>query len=546
MNNFFLIISLFLMPVSADLLAEDPSTKEPPAALDTLTDLLKSRDSLEERIAAKAKKIDTSNTEEAVKRLENELESLNKQLNNLLNRFERIATGIDITIIKQTDDASEGLGADFQLLLEPLLKSAKHATIGMREKAELQDQISNYQKILPKVALAVGNLSNLLSENDLPGVSNQLNELHTNWKQQLDLIASDLAAAQQQLTIMQQNESGLAESIQTSTKHFFQTRGRYFIEGLLAFFAVLLISRLIYRLSIKLFPILKQPGRNFKIRFLDLVYRVLSLIAAILAPMAIFYIVEDWVLFSIGILILFAITWSLRTLIPRFWDQGRLLLNIGSVRENERLEYGGIPWLVKNINIFTKIENPTSGLRLRLPIGELSQLASRPVLKNEPWFPCKKGDWVLLDNDFFGRVVGLSVELVELIDRGSCHKTMTTVDFIAKNPLNLSVGFRHRIVLGLDYSHQQEITSVIPDLLETFILEKIADEGFADLTHRIQVQFSEAADSSLNIIILADFKGDAAPQYRKLQRAIRQWAVEASTQYGWSIPFPQMTIHQKQ
>jgi len=52
-----------------------------------------------------------------------------------------------------------------------------------------------------------------------------------------------------------------------------------------------------------------------------------------------------------------------------------------------------------------------------------------------------------------------------------------------------------------------------------------------------------SAVSSLNIRILADFTGDAAPNYHILQRLLQRLSVEACTESGWDIPFSQLTLH---
>jgi hypothetical protein len=38
--------------------------------------------------------------------------------------------------------------------------------------------------------------------------------------------------------------------------------------------------------------------------------------------------------------------------LPSFIREVMLLLNIGAVREGERVVYNGIPWLVKTLNLY--------------------------------------------------------------------------------------------------------------------------------------------------------------------------------------------------
>ena len=49
--------------------------------------------------------------------------------------------------------------------------------------------------------------------------------------------------------------------------------------------------------------------------------------------------------------------------------------------------------------------------------------------------------------------------------------------------------------------------------------------------------------SSLDFEARADFTGEAAPRYRELRRAMQRLLVDACTQNGWTIPFPQLTLH---
>jgi len=44
--------------------------------------------------------------------------------------------------------------------------------------------------------------------------------------------------------------------------------------------------------------------------------------------------------------------------------------------------------------------------------------------------------------------------------------------------------------------------------------------------------------------VIADFDGVLADLYGRLSRAMQRWCVEACTEYGWEIPFTQLTLHQ--
>ena len=125
---------------------------------------------------------------------------------------------------------------------------------------------------------------------------------------------------------------------------------------------------------------------------------------------------------------------------------------------------------------------------------------------------------------------------MELVLRGGAKKTYQTADFLGMTPLNLSVNFRLKVPFGIGYGHQQDATVKIPELLSAFIQQKIEEEGYAQDLLNLKVEFAEAGASSLDLVVITDFKGDQAPIYNRLKRSIQRWCVDAASQYNWDIP----------
>jgi small-conductance mechanosensitive channel len=173
-------------------------------------------------------------------------------------------------------------------------------------------------------------------------------------------------------------------------------------------------------------------------------------------------------------------------------------------------------------------------------------LESRPCHKDEPWFPSKEGDWVILADGTRGQVVCQSHEMVELELRGGAHQTYLTENFLGLSPTNISQKFRLKVSFGIDYKHQAESTRSIPEKLGEVVRNKFAEAGYKDDIINIRVDFKAASASSLDFEILADFSGSVAQFYGKFSRDIQKFAVEACNQYGWEIPFTQLTIHNQQ
>jgi hypothetical protein len=254
------------------------------------------------------------------------------------------------------------------------------------------------------------------------------------------------------------------------------------------------------------------------------------------------------VLLGLAVMFLAGLAWTGKHTLPQVYDQIKLSLNLGPVREDERVIYNSVPWKVGRIGFYTDLTNETlEGGRIRLPIRELSNLHSRPFGQKDPWFPSEQGHWVLLGDGVFGRVVLQTPDWVELVLLGGSRKTYTVGDFVALSPENLSRNFRIRSVFGIDYAHQSQCTSEIPRLLRETILKGILESGLIkeeeNLVH-LAVEFSNAGASSLDYTVLADFKGAVAQNYNKLQRLLAKLCVDACNENGWVIPFTQVTLHQ--
>lgn len=276
---------------------------------------------------------------------------------------------------------------------------------------------------------------------------------------------------------------------------------------------------------------------------MDLLYRVVSVLAALFAVILVFYMFEDWVLLSLAIVFLLGLAWAVKNTVPRFVNQSRLILNIGAVREGERVVYKDVPWLVKKINFYSVLENPDLGQTLRVPIEALMDLISRPFHKHEPWFPCRKNDWVILSDGTRGGVTSLSHEMVELVLRGGAKKVYQTADFMGMNPMNLSVNFRLKIGFGISYNLQSLATNRVLEILDAYIRERLAAEDYEESLLNLRVEFAQAGSSSLDLVVIADFDGKMAPLYNRISRAIQRWCTEACTANDWEIPFPQLTVH---
>jgi len=507
----------------------------------TLEDFVEQHLRKEEELATLETELRLSVSEPERDRLRAQITAIEEELSDSEQSFEGLATGVKVSDAEEEETDNLNFSQNLQRLLNPLFKALMQSTENIRIKAEIREEIGQYETTLNESNIALRNLDIWLQRDISPDSRERLTELLEDWQNQQQVITTNLSAAQLQLADLEAADLSMGDRFGHNVKNFFQTRGLYCVLGLMSFFLVMLLSRLLYKLWY-MSP-LRPEKRSFNVRLFELLYKAFSVLVASIAPLFVFYTFEDWVMFSIGLLVAFGALWSLRNVVPNMWRQGRLLLNIGAVREGERIIFFGLPWRVKNLAIFTELENPENKLRLRVPVEDLLGLTSKPIQTSESWFPCKRGDWVILSDGYRGKVTAISVEFVDIEDRGLSTKTYPMQEFLALRPLNISDSFRLRETVGISYDHQNESTNRVLGRLKKFITAKIADEGYEPHVKKLTVEFEKIADSSLDVTVIIDVDGSQAPFYNRIRRAMQRWNVDACTEHGWEIPFPQRTLH---
>lgn len=537
---------LLLLPVLAVAQsheAADEAVQQPVNALDTLGSFVTLQQQLRRDIKALNQEIASATSESEKLVLTLQLEQLKADLKTTSNNFENIAAGVDIATLRGEPEEEFNLQREVFSLVRPAIDEMKEMTAKVRQKSELKEKIAFYQERLPIIEKALSNIDALIEAGTEKNLLQSLRAIRSQWVKQQAFMQSELQAARLQLQKLVESETSLVEASQSYLKSFFRKRGLYLTMALGVVIGIILLSRLSAAAMYRYLPGFRARHRSFRVRLVELLHRIFTVLLAILGPMLVFYTVEDWVLFSLGILLLLGISWTLRQTIPRYWSQIQLFLNIGSVREGERLTLEGLPWLVEQINVYTTLVNPIANLRQRVPIDELVDMKSRPYQPDEPWFPCSRDDWVILDNAVRGKVVGISHELVQLIERGGARVTYQMKDFLSHSPRNLSTNFRIKETVGISYALQRQSTGEIPQKLQDYLQQQLEQEGYAEHLLNLRVEFAAANSSSLDLQVIADFSGDQGPLYNRLRRAIQRWSVDACSEYGWEIPFPQLTLH---
>jgi len=530
-TSFLLLLALALLTATAA--AQGPAGQDPQLSATTVTALERLAKEIESKRAERDKAA-TGDDAELLDRVDGELRELSQQ-------FAALAARIDVAQFEQTTPRQFDLRSEVESLLRPLLQTIKDATAGPRQAAALRTQAERTEERLANAKAAKRTTirtRNLLPEGSLAR-REATREIDDRWTTMIDVLEGQILVLEAQIDNQQADQQTLLDRISDSSHEFLKSSGLNLLLCGLVFFAVLFGMRWLQNLALSR----RQKHRAVSVRVLEVVLATLSLLLAIAATMIVPYVRNDWLLLAIGIVFLVGAGWVLVRMLPQFFEQIRLVLNIGAVREGERLVVDGLPYRVESLSFYSQLTNPDlQGGTLRMPIQELIGRRSRQADPDEPWFPCRKGDYVTLADGVFGPVSTQTPEFV-LVQDYAAPRTYPTAAFLAAKPRNLSRGFGLIRTFRIDYRHQKEATTTIPDVLGQALRTGLEAMVPAAQIRHVHVQLEAANQSSLDYEARADFDGAAAAHYLELQRALQRILVDACTTNDWIIPFPQLTVH---
>ncbi len=490
-----------------------------------------------------SKSVPTKEVLERMEELQGEFDSLNKN-------FETRATQITSKDLPQNDQEDIGWIEELQEITRPLLSTIREFSDKPRMVDTLKAKIETLEYRIEQYKAARKNLENIIelrknlkikNRTTLKTFNKKVEQLETKYNP--ELLYFELEETQRNLDQIKTNKKSFWDFFAESVVEFAQVRGRNLAIALGSSLVTFLFLNTIYKLLRKRRRLFRSINPNLK-KVFKTAFTTLTLVVSIGVGLLILYLQDDWLLLSIIILIFLAVLWASRQLIPQFIKELRIIMNLGTVREGERVIWGGVPWLVKEIGFYVTLENTRlDGGRLQIPVGEMMGTYSRPVVENEVWFPTKKKDYVILEDGSFGRIENQSMEQVVLYRLGSL-KYYPTEDFLKLKPLNLSKNFKIVVKFGLDYGVQNDICEKIPALFEEGLKKSLQNyyskEPPAILS--IHVNFEEAAASSLNLIVVAAFHGKYAEDYYPLKWEINKIMVQICNENNFTIPFTQLTV----
>lgn len=496
------------------------------------------------------KELDDLKNMPSTKTINKRREGLIQQLDGLNQNFESLATQLQTEGFYLGKKKDSGWSEELEGLILPLLQAVGDVTEKPRRIEQLKKRVAALEIRLQLFEVGQRNIQNLLAmdNQELDPKSPQtkiylanLDDLKN--KYNVKLVRVKLEEARRNLAGELQSSESIWDAATRTIKDFFKHRGYNLLITLGIFFVLwfLLTKLRVYIVGEKSFFNIPPWTR----KLLVTVYSVLVLMLCVVSSLVALYFLNDWLLLSVIVLFMLGVFWASRHFIPQLFQEMRLALNLGTVKEKERLIWNNVPWEVANLGLQATLVNPyLEGGNLNLPLRVLIGKYSRPIVEDEPWFPSRTDDWVVLSDDTYGRIEQQTMEQVVLRLKGNTLKFYSTQEFLGKTPMNLSKGFRYDIEFGLDYSVQSRICDEIPQLFEKGLwthLERHYQKDSPDFTHT-KVSFDNAGSSSLNLKVIVEVEGRCAESYEEIERDIQSTLVRICNENNLVIPFNQLTV----
>lgn len=507
---------------------------------DVLSQKLKERSELGERIE-QANEQDKDD-------LRRQADDLTNDVRKLRMTLESIAIGgVDTSLfVKQEEDPEGNWREDVALIAQPVIDSLKELTEKPRRLNELNSHIALRQQEMDTADEALKNIQPemaLAPEGDL---GNSLRRFVKTWEGRRDEAGNAIEIARFQIADLQGDKSILA-TILDALMGFVKGRGLTIVLAVLAALAVWFSLRFLlrgYNRASLLDNIAPENRTHYRLAAYSV--HAMTFILILVAVFVVFYQRGDVLLLGLLILLIVGLALGIRHLLPRYVSEARLLLNMGAMRETERIVFRGLPWQVESINMFTVLRNPELHGVLRIPLAEFYSITSRPAGK-DTWFPTSRGDLVLFDDNTLLEVIDQNPDTVELRHRGGQLISVRTTDFYSKAMTNLSRGGTFGVVseFGVGYELQNISLSTVPKALRESVKQSLAASDLADFVKDVRVELSEAASSSLDYWIFVSMDSKAAKSYLYIQRLIQKACIEACSHEHWSIPYPHLSVVQK-
>lgn len=477
--------------------------------------------------------------------IETELKRLRDRYGKIKLNLVAVITDIKIDEIKKTEEIHKrDLLQEAQELLGPALDSIQRISAKPRKIEALKKELASYQEKIALTDIALKNIERVTKSPDfkalVPDLESYIEESKFNVNDLRQELIIKVDHINRDLSELTKDDKSMLDATTSLIKDFFSTKGKNLTISTIVFFLVVWsISRLRYKY---LTPIIENNPDRYIFKTINSLYGLISITSATVLSIFTLYLLGDWVLVTFLVLFIAGTLWAFKDYIRKLTAEGRLILNLGAVKEGDLIIYNNLSWKVKNISFITTFENNFLDTPiLKVEIAEIFKMHSRKIHPNEPWFPSKTGDWVLLADGTYGEVKLQTIEQV-IVEIGFAQKKYyTTNQYLNLSPTNLSYGFCLDFTWGLDYLDQSILISSITPNINAKMKSLLQDYAFPPID--FAVDFHSAGANSLNLNILARFSGEFAGKRLQILKDLQAMLLKICTEENLNIPFSQMVVH---
>ena len=345
--------------------------------------------------------------------------ALQQDIRELSESFETTALdGLKLRALSDSETQRLDWRDELMQIAQPILQTMKSATDRPRRMSELQQTIEIYRYQLDLAEQASTSLERFAAV-ELPSeVADGLAEVTRAWLARNAEIERLLSDAEQELGYLESTEPRLLQDVGGAAYDFILGRGTTLLLALFAGLTLWYAMRRLRHAFNSLRPARSDQAQGANTRLLQYAWHLIGVVLVTLAILSVFYLRGDVLLLSLAIVALVMLALGVWRYLPGYIQEARLLLNAGSARAGERVVYNGLPMRIESLNLYSELANPELEGSLRLPLGVLGGLSSRPP-GDEPWFPCRRGDYLLMPDNMLSKVLRQTVERVELEVMGS-------------------------------------------------------------------------------------------------------------------------------
>lgn len=459
-----------------------------------------------------------------------------KQLDDLRSQFIELASSdYDLLRNDEPQQLEVNLQQEMLLVIYPLLREMKQLSERPRAIERLSAQIAFYQQRSEALDKGLAHLRGVIAETKEPKLLQPLRALEANATEAQTEVQQKLESAQRRYADLRDESPPLWSSIGSAMHNFATGMGLHLLLALVLSSATYAVLQLLVRMPLRIIEKRGYESYTFVERTVHFFARAIGGLLFAIVFLMVLYSQNEWVLLGVAIIVFIGMFFGLKNMLPNYLTEIRTVLNFGSVRQGERLVYNGLPWRIADLDFYTLLHNPALSGLVRVPLTQIAKLSSRPFHKDEPWFPTKVGDIVMMNDGVQGRIERQTPEIVQ-INAGESLINYRTEKFLDARPQNLSHGFVATCVFGIDFQHQRDALTTIEKGFQETLQRSLPAQDFADACVHCTAEYKGTTATALEFRLLAVFKGEAAEHQGRVQRWLQRTALECAIDNGWEIP----------